>query len=46
MLMRREQSVEQIELAGLERRFSIVGLMIGLLMLVNIGSTVATLVGG
>ena len=46
MLMRRDQSVETVELAGLERRFSIVGLMIGLLMLVNIGSTVATLVGG
>ena len=46
MLMRRDQSVAVNELAGLERRFSIVGLMFGLLMLVNIGSTVAMLVGG
>ena len=46
MLMRRDQSVELNELSGLERRFSIVGLMIVLLMLVNLGSTVATLVGG
>ena len=46
MLMHRHQSIEHTELAGLERRFPILGLMIGLLLLVNIGSTVATLSGG
>ena len=46
MLLRRNQSIEATEIARLERRFPITGLIIGLLMLVNIGSTVATLVGG
>ena len=46
MLMRRNQSIGNTECAEFERRFPIMGSMIGLLMLVNIGSTVTTLIAG
>ena len=45
-MLHRYQSIGNAEFGDLERRFPIVGSLIGLLMLVNIGSTVATLIAG